>query len=43
MDTWIDSGTTVTPHYDSLLAKLMVLGSDRQEAIQKLCAALEQV
>ena len=28
MDTWIDSGTTVTPHYDSLLAKLMVLGSD---------------
>ena len=43
MDTWVDSGTTVTPHYDSLLAKLMVLGSDREDATRKLRAALDRV
>lgn len=26
VDTWVETGTTVSPHYDSLLAKLMVGG-----------------
>lgn len=43
VDTWIDSGTNVTPFYDSLLAKLMVLGEDRAQAIRQLRAALDQV
>ena len=36
VDTWVDTGTTVTPYYDSLLAKLMVYAPTRPEAIQKL-------
>lgn len=40
VDTWIETGTEVTPFYDSLLAKLMVFGKSRQEAVTKLRAAL---
>ncbi|KAK9808039.1 hypothetical protein WJX73_007706 [Symbiochloris irregularis] len=40
VDTWVESGTEVTPFYDSLLAKLMVFGSTRAEAVKKLQAAL---
>lgn len=41
-DAWIEAGTEVTPFYDPLLAKVIVHGSDRQSAIAKLQAALEQ-
>jgi len=34
-DTHIYCGYTVPPYYDSLLAKLLVWGADRQEAIQR--------
>lgn len=40
VDTWIETGTEVTPFYDSLLGKLMVFGKDRQEAVEKLQEAL---
>ena len=40
VDTWIETGTEVTPFYDSLLAKLMVFGANRKEAVAKLQAAL---
>jgi acetyl-CoA carboxylase biotin carboxylase subunit len=33
-------GNVVTPHYDSLLAKLVVHGSDREEALARARAAL---
>ena len=32
-------GTTVTPHYDSLMAKLILFGADRADAIAKARAA----
>jgi urea carboxylase len=40
-DRWITTGTEITPYYDPLLAKLIVRGSDRAEAISKLQQALE--
>lgn len=40
VDTWVETGSEVTPYYDSLLAKLMVFAPDRPAAIAKLQAAL---
>ena len=40
VDTWIDIGTEVTPLYDPLLAKVLVLGDDRAEAVTRLGDAL---
>jgi len=40
VDTHIYSGYTVPPYYDSLLAKLVVHGRDRQEAIVRARRAL---
>ena len=41
VDTWIESGTEVTPFYDSLLGKLMVHGSSRADAVKRMVAALQ--
>jgi urea carboxylase len=40
VETWVDSGTEVTPFYDPMLAKVIVCGSSRGEALEKLRAAL---
>lgn len=40
VDTWVESGTEVTPFYDSLLGKLMVHGASRPDAIAKMTKAL---
>jgi acetyl-CoA carboxylase biotin carboxylase subunit len=40
LDTHVFTGYDVPPHYDSLLAKLIVRGIDRDDAICKLRAAL---
>ncbi len=40
VDTHVQSGTRVPPFYDSLLAKLIVHGCDRGEALGRLRAAL---
>jgi len=40
VDTHIQPGTPVPPWYDSLLAKLIVSGQDRAEAVARLRAAL---
>jgi acetyl-CoA carboxylase biotin carboxylase subunit len=40
VDSGYAAGTTVTPNYDSLMAKLIVLGSDRADAIAKARAAV---
>lgn len=42
IDTHLYSGYVVPPHYDSLLAKLIVWGSDRDEAINRLHRALTE-
>ncbi|NKF23553.1 urea carboxylase [Solimonas marina] len=41
VDTWIETGTEVTPYYDSLLAKLIVHADDRPAAVAKLRTALQ--
>ncbi len=40
LDGWIETGAEVTPYYDPMLAKLIVHGEDRAEAIEKLRNAL---
>jgi urea carboxylase len=40
VETWVAAGTEVTPYYDPMVAKLIARGRDRQEAIDKLSAAL---
>jgi acetyl-CoA carboxylase biotin carboxylase subunit len=41
LDTHLYSGYQVPPHYDSLLAKLIVSGKDREEAVVRARHALE--
>jgi acetyl-CoA carboxylase biotin carboxylase subunit len=41
-DTHVYAGYTVPPYYDSLIAKLIVKGSDRLDAIKKMERALEE-
>ncbi|HEX8342430.1 MAG TPA: 5-oxoprolinase/urea amidolyase family protein, partial [Tepidisphaeraceae bacterium] len=40
VDTWVAAGTEITPHYDPLIAKLIVHGDDRADAIAKMRRAL---
>ncbi len=40
VDCGVESGATVGPHYDSLLAKVITFGSDRDEARRRLVRAL---
>jgi acetyl-CoA carboxylase biotin carboxylase subunit len=42
VDTAIVDGTVIPPYYDSLIAKLIVHGSDRAEAVQRMKSALAQ-
>ena len=43
VDTGIYSGYQIPPYYDSMLAKLIVHGENRQEAIAKMKSALGEV
>ena len=43
VDTDIYAGYTIPPYYDSMLAKLIVHGKDRKEAIAKMQSALGEV
>jgi urea carboxylase len=40
IETWVEDGTTVTPHYDPLIAKIIVRGADRAAALANLELAL---
>lgn len=40
-DTWIEQGTEITPYYDPLIAKLIVHGESRENAIAQLKSALK--
>jgi len=40
-ETWVEDGTEVTPFYDPMLAKIIVHGSDRADAISRMKAALD--
>ncbi|GHT76831.1 hypothetical protein FACS1894124_8730 [Spirochaetia bacterium] len=37
------SGCTVSPHYDSMIAKLIVHGSNRERALARMNRALEEL
>ena len=41
VDGWIATGSEVTPYYDPMLAKLIVHGTTREDALAKLQSALE--
>ncbi|WP_445679862.1 urea carboxylase [Radicibacter daui] len=41
VDGWVETGTDVTANYDPMLAKLIVAGKDRGEALAKLRSALQ--
>jgi len=41
VETWVESGTEVTPYYDPMIAKIIVTGADRSEAIAKMALALD--
>ena len=42
VDTGVRSGDTISPHYDPMIAKLIVWGEDRTVALSRLSAALAQ-
>jgi urea carboxylase len=42
VETWVESGSDVTPYYDPMLAKIIVRGEDRAEALRKLRDALAE-
>ncbi len=42
VETWVESGTEVTPFYDPMIAKIIVTGADRTEAVASLQNALAQ-
>jgi len=42
VETWVQAGTEVTPFYDPMLAKIIVRGSSRGEALDKLRSALRE-
>ena len=41
-DAGVREGDAITPHYDSMIAKLIVWGADRAQALARLDAALAQ-
>jgi len=43
VDAGVDAGDEITPWYDPMIAKLIVRGADRAEALARLRAALSQV
>ena len=43
VETGVEAGSVVTPHYDSLLAKLIATAPDRAEAASCLAAALRRL
>ena len=40
IDTFVEDGTTISPHYDSLIAKLIVVDGTRRLAIERALRAL---
>lgn len=42
VDSWVETGTTITPYFDPLACKLIVTGSTRGEAIDRILEALDR-
>jgi 3-methylcrotonyl-CoA carboxylase alpha subunit len=43
VESGVESGSTVSPYYDSMLAKLIVWASDRDQAITRMRRALDEL
>ena len=43
VDTHLAQGDRISPHYDSMIAKLIVHGEDRDQAIEKMLTALSNL
>jgi acetyl/propionyl-CoA carboxylase alpha subunit len=43
VDAGVEEGSTVTEHYDPLVAKLLVVGADRRAAIARIARALDEL
>lgn len=42
VDTWIETGVEVSPFYDPMLAKVISMGADRTEAMERLKSTLAE-
>ena len=42
VDTWVSTGTEVSPYYDPMIAKIIVHGENRADAIAKMKIALNE-
>lgn len=42
VDTWVSTGTEISPYYDPMIAKIIAYGKDRADAISKMSAALNE-
>ena len=42
-DTGVETGASITPYYDPMIAKLIAWGADRPAALARLAAALDEV
>jgi urea carboxylase len=42
VETWVESGSEITPHYDPMLAKIIVRGESRAAALHQLRNALAE-
>ena len=42
METYIHEGSRISPYYDSLVAKLIVYGATREEALQRAARAMDE-
>jgi len=43
LDTHLESGSTISPYYDSMVGKLICWGRDREEAIERALRALDEM
>lgn len=42
VETWVEAGTEITPYYDPMIAKLIVKGDDRTQALTRMWQALRE-
>ena len=42
VDTGVEQGDEITPYYDPMIAKLIVWGDDREQALARMREALAQ-
>lgn len=42
VDTWVDTGSTVTPFYDAMIAKVCVVGAQRETALVNISRVLNE-